>query len=141
MKRLFIITGMALLTFLPVFSQEFPVEIHPIDAEMQNCIKQDTTQSQEGVARCEMAAMKAWKAAVQKNYETLLASLPEPDQKRLKESQKQWQAYFDTESVFARGAYSNRERFQYGVVPLSRAIDMLRQRAADLKEYYDLLNN
>jgi uncharacterized protein YecT (DUF1311 family) len=140
MKK-FIYHAFLFLGMLPVFGQGLPAETHPIDFEMERCIKQDPTQSDKGVARCEMAALKAWKAEVQKNYDTLIAILPGPDQKKLKEAQKQWQAYADTEAIFARGAYSDKEKFQYGVVPLSRAIDILRQRAANLKEYYDLLNS
>lgn len=140
MKKLFIpaLTG---LCFLTVFAQEPPVERHSIDVEMENCIKQDSTQSMEGVGRCELAAMNAWKAEVQKNYEMLLAIFPESGQKKLTESQKRWKSYADAETLFARGAYNDKGRFPYSVVPLSRAIDIFRQRAMDLKEYYDLLNS
>ncbi|MCW4469059.1 lysozyme inhibitor LprI family protein [Flavobacterium sp. MFBS3-15] len=123
---------------LSVVAQETAVEKHLIDIALEKCIR-EADYNEKAIAQCLMEALKSWKAEVEKNYQQLYAVLDEPNRKELEEAKKQWQEYEGSENVLARGLYGHKNKYPYGIVPISRSIDLLKMRAADLKEYYDLL--
>ncbi|WP_294820519.1 lysozyme inhibitor LprI family protein [uncultured Flavobacterium sp.] len=135
MKNLFAF----ILSLVPfaVFAQDEAVQ-HSIDIAQKNCIKQ-AEYDEKATAQCLVEALKSWKAEVETNYRQLYALLDEPGRKKLEEARKQWQEYEAAEDVLARELYSDKNKYPYGIVPISRSVDLLRMRAADLKEYYDLL--
>lgn len=136
MKKYF--TLILIAVSLSVSAQEATVEKHPIDIALEKCIR-EADYNEKAIAQCLMEALKSWKAEVEKNYQQLYAVLDEPNRKKLEEAKKQWQEYEGSENVLARGLYSDKNKYPYGIVPISRSIDLLKMRAADLKEYYDLL--
>ena len=131
----------AIILVITAFSAAAQVEDtvrHPIDIALDSCMR-DADYNEEAIAHCLMEALKSWRAEAEKNYQMLYAVLNEPDRKRLEEARRQWQEYESTENVLARSLYSDKNKYPYGIVPISRAIDIAKSRAADLKEYYDLI--
>ncbi|MGQ2982370.1 lysozyme inhibitor LprI family protein [Flavobacterium sp.] len=136
MKKIFCF--LIILATVSVTAQEDIAEKHPIDIALEKCIR-EADYDEKAIAQCLMEALKSWKAEVEKNYQQLYAVLGEADRKKLEEAKKQWQEYEGAENVLARGLYSDKNKYPYGIVPISRSIELLKIRAADLKEYYDLL--
>ena len=127
----------AWLSVAPLWAQE---ELkHPIDQQLEDCHSIDENQTTHGMIACEEAARAAWDVELNKNYKLLMAKLTAPEQEKLRASQRQWLLYRDKELDFSGQMFYNMDGTMWLVVAAGRRTEIVRSRALELKDYYDIL--
>ena len=127
----------AWLSVAPLWAQE---ELkHPIDQQLEDCHSIGKNQTTHGMIACEEAARAAWDVELNKNYKLLMAKLTAPEQEKLRASQRQWLLYRDKELDFSGQMFYNMDGTMWLVVAAGRRTEIVRSRALELKDYYDIL--
>jgi uncharacterized protein YecT (DUF1311 family) len=131
----------ASLFILPInaFGQDITSETHPIEIKRQKCHEDTANQSTHGMLRCERIAAEDWDKELNRNYELLMATLKGDEKKLLKSSQLEWIAYRDKELGFSDKFYTDMEGTMWLVAAAGRRTNLIKQRALELKDYYDTL--
>ena len=125
---------------IPAIAQNNDSEnMHSIDIRLQECLDADSNQTTQGMIMCESAAQDQWLSEMTKYYKLLLELLPPEEKKKLEITQKQWTEYRESELDFAGSTYYNMEGTLWRVVAAGRACDIVKQRALELKEYYEMV--
>ena len=109
----------------------------PIDKKYQSCL--DSNSNTVGMIECMHAASQDWDKELNKYYKLLMTTLNPSAQSSLREAQRQWIVYKEKETKFYMDAYGKSDGSMWGLVIARRAMDIVRQRAIELKEYYDTL--
>jgi uncharacterized protein YecT (DUF1311 family) len=110
--------------------------IHPLDLKYQSCL--DSNSSTIGMLECISNARREWDKELNDNYKLLLSKLNKSQQSSLRESQKEWIIYRKKETKFYLDIYT-REGTMWNVVMARRGLDIIRQRALELIEYYNTI--
>jgi uncharacterized protein YecT (DUF1311 family) len=114
------------------------VEEHIIDKQWRECLDSTENQTTVGMTACSIQAAKVWDKELNKNYRLLMSKLS-IEQEELKNAQRNWILYRDKEMEFASIMYINLEGTMWRIVLADRETEMTRQRALELKVYYDNL--
>jgi uncharacterized protein YecT (DUF1311 family) len=94
-----------------------------------------------GMCNCIMQAEEAWDKELNRYYKLLVAQLPPDTKEKLKESQRAWIAWRDKEFAFIYAYYySVKQGTMFYPMAQERRMDIVRERAADLQQYYDMLD-
>lgn len=136
MKKLFTLT-ITLLASIFVFGQNTPPK-NPIDIQLEYCLSVDSNQTTAGMIACQDVAAQAWDKELNKYYNLLMGLLNADEKQKLKAAQIAWLKYRDQEVIFANNIYGNLQGTMYTVIAVGRATDIIKQRAIELQEYYDL---
>lgn len=137
MKRHFFIIGLAILSSsLTSFGQQ-KGSSYPIDKKLQSCI--ESNGSTMGMVECTQKAQNEWDKELNKYYKLLLGKLDASDQQFLRESQRQWLAYKEKETKFYMRVYGKQEGSMWSNVIADKALQITRQRAIELMDYYGTL--
>lgn len=129
-----------LLSSIQLFAQKGDTEArHPIDIRLENCHSIDSNQTTYGMINCEIIARDEWDKELNKYYNLLMDILGAEERTKLKNSQLAWLSYRDKEKDFSGTMYYNMQGTMWHVVAAGRFCEMVRQRALELKEYYDTL--
>jgi uncharacterized protein YecT (DUF1311 family) len=114
-------------------------EKHPIDIRLEKCHAIDTNQTTYGMMNCEAIARDEWDKEMNKYYKLLMDTLQKDEKAKLKTAQISWLSYRDKERDFSGTMYYNMQGTMWRVAAAGRSCDIVRQRALELKEYYDML--
>jgi uncharacterized protein YecT (DUF1311 family) len=138
MNRLLSTLILILLT-ANLFSQTDVDKKHPIDIKCEQCLKADSSFTTYGMIRCQAMAATEWDLELNKYYKLLMTVLSSEEKEKLKTAQIKWLDYRDKEFTFSQTFYNNMKGTMWRIVDASRQKMIIRQRALELKEYYDIL--
>lgn len=126
-----------LLSFLLVHGQT--EEKHPIDIELQKCLDSKGNYTTQGMIECVIKATDSWDKELNKNYKTLLGLLTEEQKEKLKESQRQWIKFRDSELEFSSSFYNQLGGTIWIPIAARTRLDLTKQRAQELLDYISTL--
>lgn len=132
-----ILTTVFLLTVSFVYGQT--EKKHPIDIELQKCLDSKENYTTKSMTECIIVATESWDKELNKNYKVLLALLTEEQKEKLKESQRQWIKFRDTELEFSRSFYSQMQGTMWISIAAQTKLDLTRKRANELLDYISTL--
>ena len=114
--------------------EELEENLHPIDKAERDCIaKLDSTQAMN---ECAYKAMDAWYKEIDK-YINLLKNVTSKDEyNNILEAQTQWKKYQEAEFK-AVSILINKQGTIYQNFLTGKECDLVKQRAQDLKSFYD----
>lgn len=137
MKYLFF--GPLFFIYSFIFGQIRPQE-YLIDKQLKTCLDSMENQSTVGMIGCTENALNSWDIEMNKYYKLLSDTLLSANEKqRLKSAQKKWIEFRDLEFSFIEIAYSNLQGSMWSVVMSGKKLEVVKQRALELKAYYDSL--
>ena len=131
------LTTLLLLTFLLVYGQT--EEKHPIDIELQKCLDSKENNTTQGMTQCVINAADSWDIELNKNYKTLLELLNKEQKEQLKESQRQWIKFRDSEMEFSHSVYNQLGGTMWIPIAARTRLDLTKQRAQELSDYISTL--
>jgi uncharacterized protein YecT (DUF1311 family) len=121
---------------LRAYAQQ-PTKEHKIDIALSTCIKKDG--STIGMISCLITANTEWEKELNRTFKLLLSKLDTSDQRRLRESQRQWITYRDKEILFFMQLY-DRDGTMWNVIKNETGMKLTRQRAIELLDYYETIS-
>lgn len=121
------------ITVSPIFAQDE----YPIDEFEKECIKKDSTTA--GMANCTYEAQKKWDSELNKYYKMLLSLLDNKDRNQLRESQRIWLDFRNAEFKTIKSFYEKMEGTMFISMRSANYLSIVKERALQLKEYYELL--
>jgi uncharacterized protein YecT (DUF1311 family) len=121
-----------------LFSQSDAGKKHPIDIRCEECLKADSSFTTAGMIECEAVAANEWDDELNKYYKLLMAVLSPDEKEQLKTAQIKWLEYRDKEIKFSQTLYNNMKGTMWRVVDASRLKEIIKQRAIEIKSYYDI---
>ena len=89
--------------------------------------------------QCSSIAENEWDKELNKYYNLLLTKLNVDEKQKLKNTQRYWLIYRDNELSFSGTMYYNMEGTMWRVAAAGRSCDIVKERALELKNYYDVL--
>jgi uncharacterized protein YecT (DUF1311 family) len=114
-------------------------EEHIIDKHLRECLETSENQTTVGMTDCSMKAEEEWEKELNKNYDLLISKLSIDEKEKLKTAQKNWISYRNKEIEFASEMYINMQGTMWRIVLADRRTELTRQRALELKAYYNNL--
>lgn len=133
MKKTLIIVFITL--FYATFS--FAQEQHPIDKFLEDEISKDSTTA--GMNNATLKAMGKWNIELNKYYKLLMGILDTKSTDMLKASQRAWVEYRDKEFENINNIFGQLQGTMYTTVAIDNKLAIVKTRAEDLKQYYELL--
>lgn len=130
------------LAFLPAaaYSQLAPdPSRYPIDSAYAACLEVPDNQSTYGMIDCATKARDAWDKELNTYYKLLLPMLSSDEKEKLRTAQRNWLAYRDSELTFYGTMYGNMQGTMWRVAAAERSVEIVRQRALELRTYYEIL--
>ncbi len=124
---------------LIAFGQNNQTDKHPIDIKREKCLELDSNQTTYGMMQCEAIAREEWDKEMNKYYKLLMETLTMEEKEKLKIAQRQWLSFRDMELDFSGTMYYNMEGTMWRIVAAGRSCDIVKERALELKGYYDML--
>ncbi len=112
---------------------------HPIDIRLEKCHLIESNQTTFGMVNCETIAREEWDLEMNRYYKLLMNTLQTDEKVKLKAAQVSWLSYRDKEMEFSAKMYYNQQGTMWRVVAAGRSCDIVRQRALELKSYYEIL--
>ena len=114
-------------------------EEHIIDKHLRECLDSTENQTTVGMTACSIRVGKEWDNELNKNYNLLISKLSVDEKEKLRSAQRNWILFRDKEIEFASTMYINLEGTMWRIVLADRQTELIRQRALELKAYYDNL--
>lgn len=115
---------------------EFPLDTFRIERMLQ--LRLSTDYSTAGMVNAGSEAEKEYDKLLNKYYQILLNRLKEEDKEILRESQRNWIAFRDSEQKLNRlltdESYSGGGTIQ-GVISMSRSLELTKKRVFEIREY------
>jgi uncharacterized protein YecT (DUF1311 family) len=134
MKRKLILT-VVLMGFISMFS----AQEKEIESQLKKCLDKDY--STAGQLNCTYAATKSWDLQMNKYYNLTLKKLPKAQQSKFMSAQKAWLKFRDSEFALIDDYYYYvKEGTMYQVMGASEKSNIVKDRAKQLKVYYDVLD-
>ena len=134
MKQYFAIIGIILVVlFSSGVSSAEKYIIDPIDKEMEDCIKKDSTTS--GMKTCALKALESWDKELNVAYGQLSRKLDKITKDNLLNSQRKWIEYRDREYKFIDNFFYNFQGSMYGSIMIGEKIGIVKQRTLALRAY------
>jgi uncharacterized protein YecT (DUF1311 family) len=130
------------LIYIIVISIFIPIHVNsqdnnPIDKELTECM--DKNPSTKGVIECVDNAYNKWDSELNIYYQKLMDILDENGRATLKEVQRKWIEFRDLEFKNIEEIYSLKEGTMYLPMAALDKMDIVKKRALDLKDYFELL--
>jgi uncharacterized protein YecT (DUF1311 family) len=126
-----------LVLFIASVGHAQPIE-HPINTRTVACLDLDSNQTTSGMIQCESIAREEWNEEMNKYYNLLIDTLSHQSGLLLIESQKAWIEFNQNEQEFSGSLYyADMQGTMWYVVNAGRRSELVRQRALELKEYYE----
>ena len=133
MKKLFSI----LFIFL-FFGGVSRTEAYPVDEELEKCLSK--TRNTQEMNICADIARISWEKEVEKTFFALKLMLDKKSVKKLEESQKAWEKYRDNEFQSIDRMFEEKQGTMYFNIKKGLKVEIVKQRALNLKKYLDTLN-
>lgn len=138
LMRKFYLSFLILAFTVAAPAQDADNSSHPIDTDLAECKKEAGKHSAEKHIQCEYTARIAWEKEIDKYYGLLIGAVKPDAKKLLKTAQKNWIAYRDEEMAFTGSLYKNMESKAWLVIHAARLTTLMRTRALELQEYYEM---
>ena len=110
---------------------------HPIDKALEACI--DKNGSTAGMVECTDKAYVAWDKELNKNYTELMRALKPSQKESLRLAQLEWIKYRDLNFKSIDSIYDTMEGTMYIPMRIDARMEVVKQRALELKGYLDLI--
>lgn len=124
-----------------VFSIIVYAQENPIDKRLNDCLEKNQTTI--GMSECLTIAINEWDKELNDNYKKVMALLDKPKQEKLKEAQRNWIAFRQSNDQRIIDMLTAEEG--YGTIVQIQIPDMkmttIKSRALELKIYYDYLTS
>ena len=118
-------------------TKELEENLHPIDKAERDCIAKNMTTA--GMSNCSYIAMDAWFKEIDK-YVNLLKDVTSKDEyNNILEAQTQWKKYQEAEFE-AVSILINKQGTIYQNFLAGEECDLVKQRAINVKNFYEYLN-
>lgn len=114
---------------------------YKIDRDCEKCLSIDENGTTQGMIECHAAARDAWDKEMNKYYKQLMPFLQPIEKEQLKKAQKNWLAYRDNEFLFMGELCDPSQGTFARVYSVARQVEIVRQRALELKLYYEFVKN
>jgi uncharacterized protein YecT (DUF1311 family) len=122
------------------FSQTKNESKNAIDISESKCLDKNDISNAE-MCNCTIKARESWDKELNKYYGLLKTKLPKEAFEILKESQKQWMSYRDKEYAFiSKFYYEIKEGTMWYAVAEDKKKEIVKARAVELEEYYEMLD-
>ena len=108
---------------------------HPIDIEFQKCLDSKENFTTQGMTECVITATESWDKELNKNYKTLLGLLTDGRKVKLRESQRQWINFRDSELEFSRSFYGQMQGTIWISMAAQTRLDLTKRRIQELLNY------
>ena len=131
MKKLFLI--FIFLIFLSCCYSTAQTTMHPIDKAEQDCISK--TADTQVMNQCSITAQNEWEKEIKKTLSELKSVLDKESYKSLINSQNSWEKYKIDEFSSIDKMLENKQGTMYLNVNKGLKVDIVKQRALNLKEY------
>ena len=121
-----------LLTPWHTYATEQPKNSHPVDIKLSQCLNSDHAKSHQ--INCLGNAIDEWDKVLNKSYKKLISNLNEEQKLTVRESQRQWIIYRDSQIKAINSMYDG----TWGTASLSRMaaiMDLTKDKATELHEY------
>ncbi|WP_116786843.1 lysozyme inhibitor LprI family protein [Flavobacterium psychrotrophum] len=116
------------------FAQNEKENKHPIDIQFEDCKSGNTAE----MIACANKEYDTWDKEMNKYYKLLMGVLGTEEKAKLKEAQRRWITYRDAEIEFAATLNRNKEGTMWPVFFGSTRASIVRTRALELIEYYEV---
>jgi len=136
-RKAFHLIAVGLLLSVTIYSQQTPQ--HPIDKALEACLDKDSTTA--GMVDCIGKAYDKWDKELNRVYAELMKRLSPDARTKLKEAQVQWLKFRDAEFQMQGGIYSKLEGTMYIPMSADSRMQVVKNRALELKSYLDLLKD
>jgi len=134
MKQYFAIIGIVLVVlFSSGVSFAEKNDIDPIDKEIEDCIKKDSTTS--GMEICGLKALESWDKELNVAYGKLNKKLDYKAKDNLLKSQRKWIEYRDREYKFIDNFFYDFQGSMYGAIVIGEKRAIVKQRTLALRAY------
>lgn len=117
----------------------FAQEKHPIDKYLESEIAKDSTTA--GMANASVKAREKWDAEMNKYYNLLMSISDEKSKMILRTAQRAWIDYRDKEFKNIDNIFGQLQGTMYIPMASQSKTEIVKRRAMDLKEYYELLKS
>lgn len=139
MKNLIILTILCLVFTSGALGQPTQEKTHPIDSLYKACLDSSQNQNTWGKTHCATQARDAWDKETSRYLKLLGEMLTSEENNTLQHNQQQWIAYRDKEVALASTLYGKLSDMKWRSEAFVRQYEILKQRALDLKAYYEVL--
>jgi len=122
-----------LLCFFPLLTL---AQQHEIDIRLENCLESNPSTS--GQRNCMNEAEIAWDNELNKYYNLLMKEWPGSSKINLRTAQINWLKFRDAEFKLIHEYYFNlKEGSIFLVIGDNRRMEIVKERALEMKQYYD----
>lgn len=139
MKNLICLSILCLAFAYGASGQAAQESLHPIDSLYKVCLDSAQNQNTWGKTHCAAEARDAWDKEISLYLRLLGEMLTNEENNTLQHNQQQWIAYRDKEVALASSLYGKLTDMKWRAEVFVRQYKILKQRALDLKDYYELL--
>jgi uncharacterized protein YecT (DUF1311 family) len=128
------------LYFTPTcFGQVNLSDSNLIDIRLKACLDSDENGTTVGIMGCTYRAENSWDAEMNKYYQQLKSLLTPVEMEKLKTSQIKWLEFRDAEFSTSDLIYNDMQGTMWPIVRADSQMEIVRQRALELKYYYESL--
>jgi uncharacterized protein YecT (DUF1311 family) len=118
-----------------VFAQSDTIE-NVIDKELKQCLDSSQNGTTYGMIECSIRARDAWDKELNKYYNLLMQTLSKDEKDKLKESQRLWLVFRDSENTFSSTMYKNMTGTMWDIAKVLSDLNIIKHRALELQAYY-----
>lgn len=142
MRKTFFTVFILLALSVTASAQDTKGDKHPIDVFLSECT--DSNWSTMGMIQCTDEASKKWDEEMNLYYNKLMNMLDEDAKEKLRASQREWVKFRDLEyeSIGSMYSYIYKKAgggTMYSLLSVGASMDVVKQRALDLKDKYDVI--
>lgn len=110
---------------------------YPIEQALQNCIAKDFANT--ALLKCYQTAYQEWDKELNQLYKELRQLLNNKQQRVLKNAQRNWINYRDSEFLMLTTIYGNLAGNQWQLLIIATKVEIVKQRALELHDYIQTL--
>ncbi len=134
---------MFLSQLLPILLLAAPPELpaHPIDIDLARCLDSDEGASAHGARRCIRNATAAWDRELNRVYRELMDELDERQRLKLRDAQRKWTAFRDSEVDAVGTIYGSLEGTVFLVMQSEAVSSLTRERVRQLNGMLEVIRS
>jgi Lysozyme inhibitor LprI len=92
------------------------------------------------MVEAEARGVEMWDAELNRVYQLLQKQLPQPDRKKLIDSQRAWLGFRDANRQIVRAVYERAEGTIYRPMAVNAELEIVKERAENLRRYLEIVN-
>jgi hypothetical protein len=139
MRNVVYLIALSLLINVNTFGQIKSDKKYVIDSLYQLCLDSAKNQNVFGMSSCSCKARDAWEKEMNNYLKFLGGILTSEENEILKNNQKTWLTYRNSELLLSGKVYAKLPEIKSSPGNFHRQYEIIRQRALDLKFYYEAL--